>query len=119
MPNVTLTFTNEINTSAQIGDVAYWCPTTSRAEFTTSDIINRIGVIKKIEKNALGYWSIVCEYIAGSTLPSQSDFIMFGKNNEVNNASALGYYAEVRFVNNSKKKSELFATACGVFESSK
>ena len=119
MPNITLTFANDINTSAQIGDVAYFCSTINSAEFKTGDNIKRIGKIKKIEKNASNNWEMTCGYGANLPLPSDSDFIMFSKDNEVNTSSALGYYAEVRFVNNSTVKSELFATACNVFISSK
>ena len=34
---------------------------------------------------------------------------MFSKDNTVNLASVLGYHAEVQFVNNSDKKSEMFS----------
>jgi len=119
MPNIKLIFANDINTSAQIGDTAYFCLTSNSAEFTTGDNIKHIGKIKKIEKNTDDNWEMTCGYGANSPIPSDSDFIMFSKNSEVNTSSALGYYAEVRFVNNSGVKGELFATACNVFISSK
>ena len=34
-------------------------------------------------------------------------------------ASPLGYYAQVKFKNNSTVKGEMFSAACEVFESSK
>ena len=119
MPDVRLTFANDINTSAQIGDTAYFCSTNNNAGFKTGDNIKRIGKIKKIEKNSDGNWEMTCGHAIGHPYPADSDYIMFSKNNEVNTSSALGYYAEVRFVNNSTVKGELFATACNVFISSK
>ena len=44
---------------------------------------------------------------------------MFAKNKEVNSSSLKGYYAEVKFVNNSNEKAELFSIGSGVSESSK
>ena len=53
------------------------------------------------------------------TPPSQGDYIMFGKSNVVNSSSLLGYYAEVKFVNNSHQKAELFSVGSEISESSK
>ena len=44
---------------------------------------------------------------------------MFSKNKEVNNNSLLGYYAEVKLINNSTDKIELFTLGSEVTESSK
>mgnify|MGYP003148580307 CR=1 FL=1 len=52
-------------------------------------------------------------------LPSQGDFIMFSKDNAVNMTSLLGYYAEVKMVNDSNEKGKLFAVSADVTESSK
>ena len=51
--------------------------------------------------------------------PDASDFIFFGKDRGVNEASIVGYYGKFVFKNNSKQKAELFTTACEVTESSK
>ena len=51
--------------------------------------------------------------------PSASDFIMFSKDNRVNISGVLGYYARVKFINDSKGPVELFAVGSEVFESSK
>ena len=47
------------------------------------------------------------------------DFVFFGKERSVNEASIVGYYGEFKFLNNSKSKAELFSTACEITESSK
>lgn len=47
------------------------------------------------------------------------DFIMFNKDNKVNKNSLVGYYAEVKFENNSNSKAELFSIGSEVTESSK
>ena len=44
---------------------------------------------------------------------------MFAKDNTVNLASVLGYYAEIQFVNNSDKKSEMFSVGSTVQLNSK
>jgi len=50
---------------------------------------------------------------------TNSSFISFLKNNQVNKKSVKGYYAEVKFVNNSKEKAELFSVGSEISESSK
>lgn len=50
---------------------------------------------------------------------TNNSFISFLKNNEVNKKSVKGYYAEVKFVNNSKEKAELFSVGSEISESSK
>jgi hypothetical protein len=44
---------------------------------------------------------------------------MFSKNNNVNLSDLIGYYAKVKFINNSKEKAELFTVASELVESSK
>ena len=55
----------------------------------------------------------------GTPAPTSADFIFFGKNRQVNEASLVGYYGEFKFENNSKKRAELFTAACEITESSK
>ena len=51
--------------------------------------------------------------------PTTSEFIFFQKSNEVNAGSVTGYYAEVKFRNDSRNKAELFTASCEITESSK
>jgi len=53
------------------------------------------------------------------TPPTSTDYIMFGKNSVVNSSSILGYYAEAKFVNDSREKAELFSVGSEISESSK
>ena len=62
---------------------------------------------------------IVCDIGDDVVQPSVSDFIFFGKDRFVNEASIVGYYGEFTFRNDSKQKAELFMTACEITESSK
>ncbi len=52
-------------------------------------------------------------------MPTASDYVFFSKNNELNMSEVLGYYAEVKFVNDSTSKAELFATTAEISSSSK
>ena len=55
----------------------------------------------------------------GTVAPTAGNFIFFGKDGAVNEASILGYYGEFVFKNNSKQKAEMFSTACEMSENSK
>ena len=118
MPDITLTFTNEINTSVQVGDTAYYSEVSSTAGFSTSSSIIEIGPISSINRSTK---QIVCNpsTITSTTKPSDGSFILFSKDNRANMASPLGYYAQVKFKNDSTIKGEMFSAACEVFESSK
>ena len=51
--------------------------------------------------------------------PSDGDYISFAKDKRVNTSSLLGYYASVKFVNDSRDKVELFSIGSEIQESSK
>ena len=117
MPDITLTFSTDINASLQVGDTAYYCPVTAGVKsFSTSsmDSIVEIGVITNINGG-----SITCDAPVGLTYPTVADFILFSKDNKVNMSSLLGYYGLAKIKNNSSVKSEMFAVSCDIFESSK
>jgi len=123
MPQITLTFptTVDLNVSCQVGDTAYFSPTTSIAGFSTSaqSTIVKIGVILSITLTN-GKWILVCDTtLASGQQPGTSDFISFSKDNTVNLTSVLGYYAETKLVNTSYIKSELYNVGSDYFESSK
>ena len=118
MPDITLTFTNKINTSVQVGDVAYYSRVSSVGGFKTSNSITYIGPISIIDTSNN---QIVCSPTAwqSSSQPPAGSFILFSKDNRANMASPLGYYAQVKFKNDSTVKGEMFSAACEIFESSK
>ena len=123
MPQITLTFpsTVELNVSCQVGDTAYFSPTTSIAGFATSaqSTVVEIGRVISISK-ASGVWVLICDTnLINGQQPTTSDFISFSKNNSVNLSSILGYYANITMINHSKEKIELFAVGSEISQSSK
>jgi len=126
-----LTFSDEINFSLQVGDMIYYSPTqVGVGGFETIDNLNTVvefGVVTSIYPNGnfnvnptIPANSIVVSYNENIVnVPQLNDFIMFGKNNEVNSSSLIGYYAEVEFKNESTDDIELFSISSEVSESSK
>ena len=55
----------------------------------------------------------------GGTVPAVGDYCFFVKNQIVNMANLLGYYAEAKFENNSKRKIEMFGVSSEITQSSK
>ena len=110
----TLTFTQPLNVSCQVGDTAYYVPTSASGGFNiNSSSVIEIGVIS----NITGLVVTVTNNLVAS-VPNGS-FILFSKDNKANMSSALGYYAEVKLKNTSTDYSELFHVAVDTFESSK
>jgi len=116
MPLITIGFSQPINVSVQVGDLAWYVPTNQQGvqgnQYQTNDIDNiiLIGPITNINGNIL-----TIDQPSGQIPPTSSDFIMFAKDN----SGVLGYYARVKFINDSKGPIELFAVGSEVFESSK
>ena len=121
-PQIIITFPNPINVSVQVGDTAYYMassqPLGTHTHSDQSDIV-QIGEIIAIDQATN---TITCFWNpdpATASGPLAGTFIMFSKDNKANLSSLLGYYAKVRFTNNSTDKAELFSVGCEVFESSK
>ena len=114
MPALTLTFPQALNTSVQIGDMAYYCPATAN-ECTQASII-QMGLITAINQTTN---TITVDIAATVANPSTSDFILFSKDAVVNVSSLTGYFAEIQFRNNSTSYGELFGVGADVHESSK
>jgi hypothetical protein len=114
MASITLTFSQPIQDSVQIGDIAYFSPVSTVGGFSTGGEIKEIGEI-----TALTDISITCTIPNSSERPSANDFILFSKDNRANMASIAGYYAEVEMVNNSTVASEIFHVSSEIIESSK
>ena len=139
-------FKGSPNTSLEIGDLAYYIgnPTiqAGSSSILTSDYNNNnsgesnyilIGIVSAItpftETQSTttygmttaqpGFFVFVEEQPIGFVPPAINDFIFFAKNNAVELSSIKGYYANVNFINDSRKRAELFSGACGVAVSSK
>lgn len=118
MPAITLPFDFNLNVSVQAGDTAYYVPTTTTADFNVnSSAIVEIGLITVVDQINN---TITCDTsLPTNSWPIEGDFILFSKDNKVNMASLLGYYAKVKIRNNSKTKAEMFQINADYFESSK
>ena len=104
MSQITLDINFDKNTSLQSGDVVY---------YDASGTVKRIGPVESINID-----SIVCT-IDGDTSDLQTNsFVFFGKDNEINTSSVIGYYAEVQMKNQSTSEAEIFAVSSEVFISS-
>tara|TARA_R100000697_G_scaffold121572_1_gene148982 strand:+ start:558 stop:917 length:360 start_codon:yes stop_codon:yes gene_type:complete len=114
-----LTFSDKLNFSLQVGDQILYVDANSN--------IIEFGVVTKLLPNGDNVSqpptppnSIVVSYDPNTVSPpSVNDYIMFSKNKEVNTSSLKGYFAEVEFVNNSTSDITLFSISAEVSESSK
>tara|TARA_R110000744_G_scaffold222201_1_gene341170 strand:+ start:816 stop:1163 length:348 start_codon:yes stop_codon:yes gene_type:complete len=111
-------FSEPINASVQIGDNAWYVPTSSQGvtgnmyqTANTSDVL-LIGVITQITLNSIFITSVI-------NPPFANTFIMFSKDDVVNRSNVLGYYARIKMINNSNEKIELFAVSSEISQSSK
>ena len=121
---ITLTFSAPLNTSCQVGDLAYYVTTidnSSTGGFKTNntDGVKLIGQIRQITNPTSSTPTVICNTDLGGSLDGLSKFILFSKDNKVNLSSILGYYASVKLVNDSNVASELFSVGMDMFESSK
>ena len=109
---------NSVNTSAQVGDIAYYVQVTDDSGFTVNMWnATTIGPIISFPTNGT---SIVCSMNTESENPiPENAFIFIAKDNIANASSLLGYYGSARFKNNSASYAELFSTSCVIAESSK
>ena len=117
---VTIEFNYPLNTSVQVGDLAFaqQVLTTTYAEADGGiSGLELIGEISAINDRATNNPSIVINN--ENFIPFANDFICFAKNNQANASSLKGYYAKVKFSNSSKEKAELFGVTAEIQQSSK
>ena len=112
MAYATLTFGAPINTSCQVGDIAYYVTVTTQDGFDTgftddgtSNGIVKIGDIREISNPTTSTPTILVETTLGF--------------DELNLSSPLGYYASVKLINNSKTEAEMFSVSMEAYDSSK
>ena len=110
-----LTFGSNINMSLQTGDLIHFQTPITNGPFSTIDSsdITTHGSVTDITTNTI---SIVNPSTPG---PIVGDYIFFTKNNAINTSSLLGYFADVKFENNSTGEIELFSVGSEITESSK
>jgi len=125
MAVITLTFTNNPQeTGIAVGDVAYYIDTTNVASlggFSTTlnlDSVIQIGTVSGFGGTTGAYTITVTNSLA-INLPTTNDYIFFSKNNSVELSSIRGYFASLKFINDSTDYAELFQVAVGLTQSSK
>jgi len=74
--------------------------------------IQKAGVVTSLTNNTITIDN-------SGVFPSAQDYVLFVKNQVVNTGGLKGYYANVKFENNSKHKVEMFSVSSEVSESSK
>ena len=120
----TINFTGNINNdSLQLGDYAYGITPIQLADFdqsfdTTTGVDQTpvlLGIVTNITNNSITIENIVYSLV----IANPDDFIMFSKDTGVNISGLIGYYAEVKFKNNSNKKAEMYSVGSEVTPSSK
>jgi len=112
-------FTERINTSVQVGDLAWYVPTSSQGvtgntyqTANTNDVL-LIGIITQVTPFTI-------TVAAPINPPFQNTFIMFSKDDVVNRSNVLGYYARIQMINHEQdKKIELFSVSSEISQSSK
>jgi len=102
------------NASLQIGDTAYYLETTSLSDLNQQQVGGNPIQLGRIDQ--IGSDFIVVDT---NTAPPIDAFIMFLKNNVVNNGRLKGYYAEVEMVHTGPQPAELYAVSSEVTGSSK
>jgi hypothetical protein len=102
MANTVLTFPVSLNTSLQVGDVVYY--------LTENEAIKEIGPCVAITNT-----TVECDTTGDISELLNTSFIFFGKDNQINTSGLIGYYAEVKFVNETTEYAELFAVNSEIF----
>lgn len=124
MPIATLTFSNPLNSSLQVGDIVYYSALTSvpNSGFSTSVTSNmiKLGTVVSMSIDPIQVNVVYVDVANGGVNPpNNGDYIMFEKDKQVNSSSLIGYYADIKLVNNSKEDITLFSLGSEVSESSK
>ena len=101
-----------LNVSLQAGDIAYYVEVNDNlvGGFQVNQGTNtpiEIGPIVAVVAT-----QFTVENESTNEEPSAGDFILFSKNRNVNEASIVGYFAEIEFKNNSKDLYSLSISIC-------
>ena len=122
-------FDVEVNSSIDVGDMLYFSefnlgmaqgandPNASQTQLIDNTSLKLAGIVSFASGDTIQVNNTQANI--GGTIPSVGNYCFFVKNQIVNMANLLGYYANVKFENNSKNKVELFAVSAEVTESSK
>ena len=128
---LTLNNIGNLNTSLQVGDLIYRTGVMTqagaedledRSMFTgtpVGDNGHMVGILRRI---TILVNSVVLDVdetaFIGTVIPLAGDFIMFSKYSQTD-GDVVGYYAQAKFINDSKKEAELFSVGSEVIINSK
>jgi hypothetical protein len=117
-------FDVQLNASVDIGDVVYYSQLQIQGVAFGGTVTNILDVDNLDVAGIVSFANgdtiqLNINTGTGGTIPSIGDYCFFVKNQIVNMANLLGYYAEAKFVNNSTDKAELFMVSAEITESSK
>ena len=113
-----------LNTSLQVGDMIYTTNTDGRLFDSVNqkgvniDSNNMVGILREIEQETATTYNLSVEPAINGATVNRGDFLMFSKYNQ-SHGDIKGYYMQVKLVNDSKAKAELFTLSSEVTESSK
>jgi hypothetical protein len=104
-----------LNVSLQVGDKVYSTPVSSISggvDVQSNSTVGKpqlVGILRQIQViNSSVIALHIDQYNTSTPVPKFGDFLMFSKYSQTD-GDLLGYYAEAKFVNNSKIKAELFS----------
>ena len=118
---------NNLNTSLQVGDAVYAHDTITQtgandpqAGYDSTGIDYFIGILRRIDDLGNNQYVLHIDdsMITNPPIISPNAFIMFSKYDQ-SDGDVLGYYADVKFVNDSKEKAELYVVSSEVIINSK
>ena len=117
-----------LNDSLQVGDLVYTVPTivqpgSNNAQSATinTGVPNRVGILSRITINNPNQVTLdIDETQPASNIyaPGPNDFLMFSKYSQTD-GDVIGYYAQAKFINNSKEKAEIYSVGSEVIINSK
>ena len=126
-----INFTQQINDSAQVGDILYYANHSPTSNQTNGPVIE-IGPITAIGENFVevangsapaGWTAADIETgtltVNGVTVPIAPPLFMFRKNAQANVSTLLGYFANIRITHNDNDRAELYSVGSEIFSSSK
>ena len=110
--SINLVFSKTINSSIQAGDTVYKSIITGGVS-SAPVLIGECTAINSTRD------TVTCNINEWEDRPTDSDFILFTKDNKANLSSLKGYYAEVAMKNDSYSEIELFALGSEISINSK
>ena len=120
MAILTITFSAPLNVSCQVGDTAYYVDTAASGGFTVnSNNVTEIGTIQAVTGATTTSPTVTKDTTLPNTLNTKDYYVFFSKDNKANLSSLLGYYADVKFKNDSTIEAELYSIGMDTFNSSK